>query len=121
MTTQAEGKLSGRLTTIMVLLAVLLLLAAVGVWWFRPGPGTDPEDMRIHRAEQACLSSTESERGGNVSTRAGLEGEAVSAGAGVSSRDIQKRGPNERVATGDLLKESDAIRACIERRLSADA
>jgi hypothetical protein len=106
-------------TVIFAAMAVVVLLAAIGVWRFS-GSSFDKEDARYRRAEQACLSSTESDKAGNVKTGVGPEDRGVAASAGVSSRDIQKRGPNERVATADWLKESDAIRACMERQLAAD-
>jgi hypothetical protein len=104
---------------ILVALAVVVLLVAVGVWRFSSLP-VDKEDARYRRAERACLSNTDSENGGAVKTGVSPDNEGVAASAGVSSRDTQKRGPNERVATGDWLKESDAIRTCIERRLEKE-
>lgn len=107
-------------TATLAAMAVVVLLAAIAIWRFS-GSSFDKEDARYRRAEQACLSSTENNKAGNVKTGVSPEDRGgIAASAGVSSRDVQKRGPNERVATDDWLKESDAIRACMERHLAAD-
>ena len=106
-------------TAILAAMAVVVLMAAIAIWRFS-GSSFDKEDARYRRAEQACLSSTESNKAGNVKTGVSPEDRGVAASAGVSSSDVQKRGPNQRVATADWLKESDAIRACMERQLAAD-
>lgn len=98
------------------IVAILLLVAAFAAWWLRPHD--DIEDARLRRAEQACLSNTAAERGGKVTTGAQVRDAGVSGEAGVTSLDSQVRGPNARVATGDYLKESDAIRACISQYLA---
>ena len=103
-------------TKALPIAAIVLLIAALAVWWLRPHD--DVEDARLRRAEQACLSNTASERGGKVTTVAEVQDAGVRGEAGVTSRDTQVRGPNERVAAGDFMKESDAIRACIDQYLA---
>ena len=103
---------------LLAVVAILVLAAAGGAWYFSSrASGTSAlstEDARVRRAEQACLSNTDSKAGGKVDTKAGAEGNQVSLSAGVESSDVHKRGPGEAVAQDQYLNEANAIRACMK-------
>jgi hypothetical protein len=111
-----------RNTLVITAIIVVLALIGAGAAWYYSGrtSGTSalsPEDARYRRAEQACLSNTANKRDGNVTAKAGTEEQAVSVGAGVSTSDVQKRGPGEAVAQDEYLNEANAIRDCMARYL----
>jgi hypothetical protein len=104
---------------ILLAIVALVVLAAAGGAWYYSGRATgtsvmSAEDARVHRAEQACLSNTDSKAGGKVDAKAGAESNAVTLGAGVESSDVHKRGPGEAVGQDQYLNEANAIRACMK-------
>ena len=103
---------------ILAVVAIIVLAAAGGAWYFSGrASGTSAlseEDARVRRAEQACLSNTDSRAGGKVDTKAGAQENAISLSAGVESSDVHKRGPGEAVGNDQYLNEANAIRACMK-------
>ena len=107
-----------RNAVILAIVAIIVLAAAGGAWYYSGRPaGTSAlsaEDARVRRAEQACLSNTDSKAGGKVDTKAGAQESEVSLSAGVESSDVQKRGPGQAVGNDQYLNEANAIRACMK-------